>query len=117
MADIQRTRSGDREQVSIRGDLTVQHANAVKTALLEAMQNAKTVVLAVDQVAELDVSFPQLVCAAHRSAAAEGKVLAITGREQDRLAQLLQRAGFIRHTGCAENTRKTCLWQRCEGSN
>ena len=117
MADIQRERSKDKEQVNISGDLTVHHASALKAVLLEAMQNAKAVVFAVDQVTGLDVSFPQLVCSAHRSAAALGTELTITGLEQDPLAQLLLKAGFMRHTGCAESTRKTCLWLRCEGSN
>jgi anti-anti-sigma regulatory factor len=117
MADIQRVRSGDKELVSISGDLTVPHANALKTVLLEAMKNAEAIVLAVGQVTGLDVSFPQLVCSAHRTAAALGRELTITGLEQDRLAELLLQAGFMRHTGCAENTRKTCLWLRCEGMN
>jgi anti-anti-sigma regulatory factor len=117
MADIQRTRSGNKERVSIRGDLTVPHANALRTVLLEAMKNAEAIVLAVDQVTALDVSFPQLVCSAHRTAASLGKELTITGLEQDRLAQLLLQAGFMRHTGCAESTRKTCLWLRSECAN
>lgn len=117
MADIQRIRSGNKELVSISGDLTVPHANTLKTVLLEALKNAEAIVLAMDQVTGLDVSFPQLVCSAHRTAASLGKELTITGLDQERLAQLLLQAGFMRHTGCAENTRKTCLWLRCEGSN
>jgi len=96
--------------VTVSGDLTVPHAKAVRTALLEAVQGAAAVEVVVESIADLDVSFPQLVCSAHRMAADLNKQLLITGIEQERFADMLRRSGFTRHIGCHENTRKSCLW-------
>ena len=110
MADIRRSRAGERAIVTLSGDLTVPHAKAVRKALLEAVQGASSVEVVMENVVELDVSFPQLVCSTHRMAADLNKQLLITGIEQERFSDMLRRSGFTRHIGCHENTRKCCLW-------
>ncbi len=110
MADIRRSQAGEREIVTFSGVLTVPHAKAVRTALLEAVQGAAAVEMVVENIVDLDVSFPQLVCSAHRMATNLNKQLTITGIEQERFSDMLRRSGFIRHIGCHENTRSSCLW-------
>ena len=110
MTDIRRSRAGERAIVTVSGDLTVPHANAVRSALLEAVQGASAVEVVVENIVDLDVSFPQLVCSAHRMAADLNKQLTITGTEQEAFSDMLHRSGFTRHIGCHENTRKSCLW-------
>jgi hypothetical protein len=110
MTDIRRSRAGERAIVTLSGVLTVPHAKAVRTALLEAVQSASAVEVVVENIVDLDVSFPQLVCSAHRMAADLNKQLTITGIEQERFSDMLRRSGFTRHIGCHESTRKSCLW-------
>jgi hypothetical protein len=110
MTDIRRSQAGERAIVTVSGHLTVPHAKKVRTALLEAVQSASSVEVVVENVVELDVSFPQLVCSTHRMAADLNKQLLITGIEQERFSDMLRRSGFARHIGCHENTRKSCLW-------
>jgi hypothetical protein len=38
------------------------------------------------------------------------KRLTVTGADQDQFSDMLRRAGFIRHTGCRDNDRTSCLW-------
>lgn len=117
MAGIKRVRSGDKELITVSGDLTVQNAKTLKEALLDAIRTAPAVVLAVERVSELDVAFPQLVCSLHRSAADLNKQLTISGLDEEPMGRLLRQAGFLRHIGCHESTRKSCLWMRSEGAN
>jgi ABC-type transporter Mla MlaB component len=110
MAEIRRSQAGDRVVLTVSGELTVPHAKALKAELLDALKNAAAVEVAVEQVSGIDISFPQLLCAAHRAAAGLNKQMTITGAEQEPFGKMLRSAGFTRHIGCQEGTRRPCLW-------
>jgi ABC-type transporter Mla MlaB component len=110
MADIRRRQEGDREIVIVGGDLTVASAAALKTELVAALKSASAVEVSVENITRVDISFPQLLCSAHRTAAARGKTLTVVGLAQEQLNTMLLRSGFSLKTGCQENTRTSCLW-------
>ena len=110
MADIRREKNGDRETVIFSGDLTVQHAVRIAESLRDALQQAAVLDIVLERITSLDVTFPQALCAAHRSAAALSKDISVQGEQEEPVASFLRSAGFLRHIGCQENTRKTCLW-------
>jgi anti-anti-sigma regulatory factor len=110
MADIKKKIEGDRATLVLGGELTVRHAQQLKAALLDAMQGFPHVEVVLGKIDDLDSSFPQLLCSAHRTAAEQQKQMTVTGADQERFADLLRRAGFTRQTGCRESTRATCLW-------
>jgi len=114
MADIHSSNKNGREVLTVSGALTVKHAKALKAALLKAVQNAPAVEVDVDTVVDIDVTFAQLVCSAHRMAADLNKQMTITGIEQERLSLMLGRFGFFRHIGCNDSTMKSCLWAYCQ---
>lgn len=110
MADIRRSQSGQRTVLAISGELTILHAKALQAELLEALKGAAAVEISVGEISAIDITFPQLLCSAHRSAAVLKKEMTITGVEQERFGAMLSNAGFTRHTGCQEGTRRPCLW-------
>jgi len=110
MATIRHEKKNGREVLIVSGALTVKHAKALKAALLETVRNAPKVELEVENIGDLDVTFAQVVCSAHRMAADLNKQMTITGLEQEQFSRMLGRFGFFRHIGCHESTRKTCLW-------
>jgi len=110
MAEIHHATKNDREVLTVSGALTVKHAKALREAFIEAVRNAPAVEVNVENIGDLDISFVQLVCSAHRTAADLNKQLTISGVEQERFRQTLSRFGFFRHIGCHESTRKSCLW-------
>ena len=110
MADIRHVQKNGRDVLIVGGILTVKHANALREAFLEAVRKAPAVEVEVENIGELDVTFAQLICSAHRMAANLNKQMTITGIEQERFSQMLRRFGFFRHIGCHENTRRSCLW-------
>jgi anti-anti-sigma regulatory factor len=110
MADIRNINKNGREVLIVGGALTVKHAKALRAALLEAVRNAPAIEVDVENVDDVDISFAQLLCSAHRMAADMNKQMTITGLEQERFIQLLGRLGLLRHIGCNDSTRKSCLW-------
>jgi len=110
MADIRRNQAGERVVLSISGVLTVPHAKALQAELLAALKSAAVVEVAVGEVSAIDITFPQLLCSAHRTAAVLKKEMTITGVDQERFGSMLRNAGFTRHIGCQESTRRSCLW-------
>ncbi len=111
MADIRREKQDGSERLAISGDLTVAHAAAIAHAINEAVQTAPKVEIVVEQVTAVDITFPQTLCSAHRTAAGLDKELTVHGQSEEPLGVLLRTAGFLRHIGCQDKTRKTCLWQ------
>jgi len=111
MADIRREKKAERETIAFSGDLTVPHANTIVLALREALQDAAAVDIVIENVTAVDVTFLQTLCAAHRTAAAQGKEVTVRGEGREPLGSLLIAAGFPRQSGCQSNTRKSCLWR------
>ncbi len=110
MADIRKEQEDGRARVTITGDVTVQHAQDVASALSEAVLAADVVEIVIDRVTAADVTFPQTICAAHRTGASLKKEVLLRGQSEEPVGTLLYAAGFPRHIGCQDKTGKTCLW-------
>lgn len=103
--DLQR--SGEEAVVSAAGRLTVSQAGYLHQALVQAFEGARRVELALRDIREADLSFLQLLCAAHRTAAAQGAVFAVGGLAgAEPVLRLIREAGAERGVGCPEG----CLW-------
>ena len=111
MADIRREKKADRETIVFSGDLTVQHANTIASALSEALKGAVALDIIIENVTAADVTFPQSLCAAHRTAAAQDTEITVRGEGREPLGSLLLAAGFLRQIGCQGNTGKSCMWR------
>lgn len=105
----QKKKEGARTVV-VNGPATVGAIARTKAALEEALDAAASVTVSLEKITNVDVSFLQLLCSAHWSAAEADKTLTVTGIDQEPVASLLLQAGFLRHIGCHETTRRSCLW-------
>lgn len=96
--------------IAIKGDATVGAATRLKATLQQALQSASAVTVSLENITGVDVTFLQLLCSAHRTAAEAGATLTIKGTDREPVTSLLRQAGFLRHIGCHESTRRSCLW-------
>ena len=110
MVETKREKDGNREVLVVSGNLTVAAAGAIMEALLQLLDAGADMVVKVERIGSMDVTFLQLLCAAHRAAADRQRTLKIAGAEREPFASLLRSSGFLRHIGCRENTRRTCFW-------
>ena len=102
---LERTPEGT--TLNLSGCLTVWSAPEAKEALSRALGEAERVEIDLAGVKEADVTAIQLLCAAHRSAAAGSKSLVLR-KAGTAVEQLAEAAGITPRTGC----RDGCLWTK-----
>jgi len=103
--DVKRT--GEAAVVIAGGRLSASQAGRLHQALLQAFAGGGRVDLFLNEVQEADLTFLQLLCAAHRTAAANGVVFTLSGLESaDVVRRLISEAGAERGVGCPDD----CLW-------
>lgn len=96
--------------VVVNGEMTIQNAGEIRNVLLEAFSQGEGVCLEMGKVTEVDLAGLQLLCAAHRTSMADKKHFSVSGIDNDAIRPVIRDAGFSRHTGCAEDIDKTCVW-------
>jgi anti-anti-sigma factor len=95
--------------VTLTGELTIAGAEALKTKLSESLQEFADLRIRLEDVSAVDLSCLQLLCSAHRTAAALGKALALEGEIPPLLRQAMKLAGFTRRKGCSFSPHTNCL--------
>lgn len=103
-------RDDGKVRLSLEGDLTVSHAAELKKLIVEALEGGDLVELDLRDATDMDLSFMQLVCSAHRSAMAAGKKIVFSPGKNARVAEVRKQAGFVFTRGCANVPAKSCLW-------
>ncbi|WP_181242860.1 STAS domain-containing protein [Caulobacter vibrioides] len=81
--------------VSFSGNLTVSSIAEAYAALTAGMELGGPVVVNLDAVEEADLTLPQLLEAARRTAAAKGQLIRLEKPAQGLVLQVLQRGGFL----------------------
>jgi ABC-type transporter Mla MlaB component len=103
--------SNNSHSVSFTGNLTVEHAAELKTVLIASLNLADRLCVVFDNVTEVDISFLQLLCSAHRTAVKNNKILWLDSQRPEPLRLAMQEAGFVRQEGCVLDVHQTCIWK------
>jgi anti-anti-sigma regulatory factor len=101
--------TNDRHVLTLKGELTIARAEELKAALSESLQGAASVRIQLSDAGAIDLSCLQLLCSAHRTAAALGKSLTLEGEVPPMIRETMKYAGFTRRTGCAFSPLTNCL--------
>ena len=110
---VNETEAGKEGMLSLVGDLTMTEAQDTKKALLEAIEQVDTLLLDLQKIESVDVSFIQLLCAAHRECFLSEKGIFLQGEVSIIMETLLERAGYSKQCGCFPAAKKSCLWGKC----
>jgi anti-anti-sigma regulatory factor len=98
--------------LSLEGALTWREADSLRESLLRVLAKTDRLALGLSTLSEVDLSFFQLVCSAHRSALLQGKSLSLAEEPVPPfLTGLARAAGFTPDKGCHED----CLLKRIAG--
>lgn len=108
--DVDMTRSGEANVVKLEGSWTIERASELKGVLLEALNSGESIVVDLEGLKDLDLSFMQLFCSAHRTSLRDGKRIVLCERKSQSLKQMVRKAGFVRTLGCHKDPNKECLW-------
>ena len=77
MSDFRAGESGRKIELVLDGPLTIEKASAIRTKLISTLSRGNEIVISIDADVPVDLSFLQLLCAAHRSASKLGKAFAL----------------------------------------
>ncbi len=93
-------------------DLTLPYAEELKNIFVGTVGTGKDVRVKFDAVTEIDLSFLQVLCSAHRTAMRSKSRFEVDGPMPEECSRFIAEAGFVRHRGCRLNAEKEgCLWQ------
>lgn len=106
--------------LSFQGRLTVDRASVIKKAFQDALAGGKTqpgpgsrgdpIVVDVNGAVEIDITFFQLLFAAHKAALAAGRKFSLAAEHPPVMRKALGEAGLCTHAGLCANTPVQCLW-------
>lgn len=94
----------------IQNALTILQAESLRVQLLDAVQKEKVLEIGCDDTAEVDVAGLQILLAAAKSAASRGHTVVLSEPVPARLADALQRGGFL--TDPAANAKSPASWMK-----
>lgn len=94
----------------LMGNVTIMEALETKEKLLEAIKEVDVLHVDVQAIESVDVTFIQLLCAAHRECFLSKKEVFLQGDLVDTLEEFLERAGYSKHHGCIPGAQASCLW-------
>ena len=85
--------------LSAEGELTIQHASEMRTALLNALESVGHVRLNFEKVTEIDLSCLQLLCSAHLTSTRTHKQLTLYSCSEP-FKQVVREAGYFYAKNC-----------------
>jgi anti-anti-sigma regulatory factor len=97
-------------RLAFEGRLTVERADELKKAFSAAVKKAGPIEVDLSGATEIDITFFQLLFAAHRAALASGQTLSLPADHPPAVQKALREAGLCAHAGLCANTPEQCLW-------
>src|SRR5512134_3500103 len=100
-------KNGDGD-ILLGGRLTVENAGRIGEALVRAFQQSDRVALILQGDAVADLSFLQVLCAAHQTALRENKKFELDSSAAPEVHALMQQTGFVydRRSFCGPDIRR-----------
>lgn len=90
--------------LNVSGDLTIQHAQALKEALMDAIGQVDHLVLRLEGVTGADLAGLQLLCAAQRHMLDRKKKFSVEGKIPSAFHEAVMLAGYVKCAGGADNS-------------
>ena len=98
--------------INLGGDLTIARAGELRQIISEALNTGDQILLACSESADVDLSFLQLVCSAHRTALESNSLLRLSDTLEKHLFIKAGEAGYFRDTACRSDKNHECFWLR-----
>jgi anti-anti-sigma regulatory factor len=96
------------------GSWTIERAQELKSMLVAALAGNNHVIIDVGGVTEVDLSFLQLLCSAHRASLKGYKYFALHENQSAAFKRVVHDAGYVRTLGCHQDPERSCLWKGSE---
>ncbi len=101
--------AGTQGEFIMSGALTIDNAAAIRARLIDIFKKTDRIAVSINEESEIDVSFLQLLCSAHRTAMESEKSFVLDGAKSKSLIHVAEEAGYARKTGCSFDKNGNCL--------
>jgi anti-anti-sigma regulatory factor len=101
----------DHEIIKLSGELTIERAEELRKMLRDTLERTERLFLSFTEVTEVDVSFLQLLCSAHRTALKANKSFWLDKDRPEALRSAIKEVGFVREQGCNLDFTHHCIWK------
>ncbi|RJR38696.1 MAG: STAS domain-containing protein [Desulfobacteraceae bacterium] len=98
----------DAGTLTLKGELTIQHAARLKEVLLRVLDQTTNLSISLEGIREIDLSCLQVLCSAHRTAVGLQKSIAATGLWSEEILSAVERAGYRAGRSCG-SLEKSCF--------
>lgn len=102
--------SADVNVLRLTGSWTIERACELKQLLLESLSDEQHLMVDLREVVEVDLSFLQLLCSAHRTFWGRNKPFSLQDSKPDVIKAFVKNAGYARTLGCHRAGGGGCLW-------
>jgi anti-anti-sigma factor len=100
MIECKIKRRGKKKILTISGEMNVNHADELKSSLIESFKGVKEVIVNLEEINEMDLSAIQLLYSAYQTSKSLQKLLFIEGCSSEVLLRAVEDSGFKRHINC-----------------
>lgn len=108
---FEKEQSGNTGILKLKGRCTVEHATELKAVLLDALQAQEHLVVTLDGVSDLDLSFLQLLCSAYGTSIKRNRRFTLDGILPEAFKRTVEDAGYCRAMNCLHDPHTGCLWK------
>jgi ABC-type transporter Mla MlaB component len=105
--DFQQT--GDDGALSLSGEITVRHVSELRPVLVRSLASVNRLALRLEDVGEVDLSFLQLLCSAHKTSSLLMKELTLVAPAPS-FTRAVREAGYVSHSRCTQGKAEGCFW-------
>lgn len=104
--------TGDKSaRLNISGSITVGNISSLYKKITELLGELDKLEINIGKDSEIDLTFMQVICSAHRTFQSEGKNIFISGDKENLYAHT-DAMGYTRHKGCIHDTDNSCVFTK-----
>ena len=111
MIDMKIKKNGKIGEISISGDMVIQHVTELKNYLLDEFKNYGRLKVDIENVSSIDLSHLQLLCSTHKFALKQNKHFELGDKIQDSCKDKFRLSGMFNHLGCDFNENSNCIFE------
>lgn len=108
MIDFKVEESGDKRTLTVNGELTIHNAAAIQGVLIRLLESREDLHISLKEVSEVDLSFLQLLCSAHKTSKDLNTHITMSGDCPEIFRDAVRTSGLLQDSGCRFNCDKNC---------
>ncbi len=94
--------------LTINGELSIENAAALQGIFIESLERASHLKINLENIANVDLSFLQLLSSVQKTSEHLNTKVTLTGRCPEIFREAVVNSGFLREGGCTFNSNNEC---------